>query len=113
MARFSLAVDRPGKKDGKQEADFPSCVAFGKRAEFCEKYLSKGMKIIAVGRLQTGSYTNRDGVKIYTTDVITDEIEFAESKKAQEANGTPAKPTADKEGFMQIPDADEDLPFNF
>ena len=103
-----MAVDRPGKREGKQEADFPSCVAFGKRAEFCEKYLEKGMKIIVVGRLQTGSYTNRDGVKIYTTDVIADETEFAESKKAAEE-----RINHEQGGFMDIPiDAEKDLPFN-
>lgn len=82
IARWTLAVDRRTKaKDGKREADFISCIAFGKTAEFAEKYLRKGMKITLSGRIQTGSYTNKDGMKVYTTDVVVGEIEFAESKK--------------------------------
>lgn len=80
VARYTLAVDRRFKKDGDAEADFISCVAFGKGAEFADKYLKKGTKIIVSGRLQTGSYTNKDGQKVYTTDVIIDTQEFAESK---------------------------------
>ena len=102
VARYSLAVDRR-YSDG---ADFPTCVSFGKTAEFIEKYFHKGMKVCIEGRLQTGSYTNKDGVKIYTTDVIADSVEFAESKKA-EATQT------DVDGFMQIPQGiEEELPFN-
>lgn len=84
VARFTIAVDRRFKKEGEQAADFPSIVAFGKTAEFTEKYFKKGMKVAIEGRLQTGSYTNKDGVKIYTTDVIAEAVEFAESKKTSE-----------------------------
>lgn len=110
VARYSLAVDRQGKKDeNKQNADFISCVAFGKRGEFAEKYLHKGTKIAVCGRLQTGSYTAQDGTKRYTTDVVVDEHYFCESKGAiSEA------PATDEDGFMSIPDGVEDdgLPFN-
>ena len=107
IARFSIAVDRKYKKDGGQEADFPSIVAFGKTAEFTEKYFKQGMKIALEGRLQTGSYTNKDGVKVYTTDVIAEAVEFAESKK-QESQ----QPKADNNGFMEIPkDVADELPF--
>ena len=82
VARYTLAVDRRGARDGQQSADFISCVAFGKNGEFAEKYLKQGTKIVATGRIQTGSYTNRDGQKVYTTDVVIEEQEFAESKKA-------------------------------
>lgn len=110
VARYSLAVDRQGKKDeNKQNADFISCVAFGKRGEFAEKYLHKGTKIVVCGRLQTGSYTAQDGTKRYTTDVVVDEHSFCESKgTTSEAQAT------DEDGFMNIPDGVEDdgLPFN-
>lgn len=119
IARYSLAVDRRFKRDGEQSADFISCVVFGKGAEFAEKYFRQGMKVVVVGRLQTGSYTDKDGIKHYTTDVVIEEQEFAESKKSggdtggtdsQAAASTP-KPGGD--GFMQIPDGiDEELPFN-
>ena len=82
VTRFSIAVDRRYKQDGGQAADFPGCVAFGKTAEFINKYFYKGMKILLEGRIQTGNYTDKDGVKHYTTDVIADNVEFAESKKA-------------------------------
>lgn len=116
VARYTLAVDRRIKKDGEQAADFISCVAFGKSAEFTEKYLHKGTKMTISGRIQTGSYTNRDGQKVYTTDVIVEEQEFAESKGAGSRN-TPGSevPTsaAGADGFMNIPDGiDEELPFN-
>lgn len=102
-ARFTLAVDRKYKKEGEQDADFISCVSFGKQADFVLKYLKQGTKIIAAGRLSTGSY-EKDGIKHYTTDVITEEIDFAESKKAE----TPPA----SEGFIDVPaDADNDLPF--
>ena len=109
VARYSLAVDRQGKKDeNKQNADFISCVAFGKRGEFAEKYLHKGTKIVVCGRLQTGSYTAQDGTKRYTTDVVVDEYYFCESKgDTSEATAT------DEDGFMNVPDGveDEGLPF--
>ena len=110
VARYSLAVDRQGKKDeNKQNADFISCVAFGKRGEFAEKYLHKGTKIAVCGRLQTGSYTAQDGTKRYTTDVVVDEHSFCEIK------GTTSETSAtDEDGFMNVPDGVEDdgLPFN-
>ena len=111
IARYTLAVDR--RKKDENSADFISCVAFGKSGEFTEKYLKKGMKILVEGRIQTGSYTNKDGKKIYTTDVVVESTEFAESKNS--AQQAPAEPTADMgEGFMRIPDGvdDEGLPFN-
>lgn len=122
VARFTLAVDRRmGRKEGaeQQTADFISCVAFGKTAEFAEKYLKQGTKVAAVGRIQSGSYTNKDGQKIYTTDVILDEIEFAESKGAHENETdslhSPVRQgtTPAGDGIMNIPDGiDEELPFN-
>lgn len=117
VARFTLAVDRRFKRDGEPTADFPNCVAFGKQAEFCEKYLRQGTKVAVVGRIQTGNYTNKDGVKVYTTDVVVEEIEFAESKASQD--NTTEQPAPQKtpndllDGFMQINcDIDEELPFN-
>lgn len=120
VARFTLAVDRRMKKqEGQQEqqtADFPACVAFGKTAEFIEKYVKKGTKLVLSGRIRTGSYTDRDGNKVYTTDVIADSVEFAESKKSQESggDGNEQRQAAMDDGFMQIPDGveDEGLPFN-
>lgn len=110
VARFNLAVERRHRKDGQTEADFISCVAFGKSAEFAEKYLHKGTKIVLVGRIQTGNYTNQDGQKIYTTDVVAEEMYFAESKK--EGSDGRSGPT-DENGFMNIPEGiDEELPFN-
>ena len=122
IARYTLAVDRRFKRDGDQTADFIGCVAFGKLGEFAEKYLRKGTKVVVTGRIQTGSYTNKDGVKVYTTEVIVEEQEFAESRAEAEANRasfqrqsapSPA-PSADAgDGFMNIPDGiDEELPFN-
>ena len=106
VARYTLAVDRRFAKDGEQQADFINCVAFSKGAEFVEKYLKKGTKVVVTGRIQTGSYTNKDGVKIYTTDVIAEDHEFAESKKTEE------QPAADDGDFMNISDADkDDMPF--
>lgn len=115
IARYSLAVDRRFKRDGEPTADFINCVVFGKGAEFAEKYLQKGTKIAVVGRIQTGSYTNKDGVKVYTTDVVVEEQEFAESKAASESHET--KPATNQnrgsEDFMNVPDGDEEeLPFN-
>lgn len=111
IGRYTLAVDRPFKKDGEQEADFISCVAFGKNGEFAEKYLTKGMKIAVQGRLQTGSYTNKDGQKVYTTDVVVEHQEFVE-KRSQEGNTQEAPVQGNFEGFSNIPAGiDEDLPF--
>lgn len=117
VAKYSLAVPRKFKRDGDQECDFINCVAFGKLGEFSEKYLRKGVKIAIVGRIQTGSYTNKDGQKVYTTDVVVEEQEFAESKNASAANENtqpdPAPSPRDLgDGFMSIPDGiDEELPF--
>lgn len=116
IARYTLAVDRRFKREGEQTADFISCVAFGRNAEFAEKYLRQGIKISVCGRIQTGSYTNRDGQKVYTTDVVVEEQEFAESKNANASSssnpGKPSIPNID-DGFMNIPDGiDEELPFN-
>jgi single-strand DNA-binding protein len=110
VARYTLAVDRRFKREGEQSADFISCVAFGKAAEFAEKYLRRGTKIAVVGRIQTGSYTNKDGQKVYTTDVIVEEQEFAESKNASRED-VPTQ-TAGADSFMDIPDSvAEELPF--
>lgn len=108
IARYTLAIDRRIKREGEQNADFIPCVAFGKNGQFAEKYLHKGMKIAVCGRIQTGSYTNQKGDKVYTTDVIVEEQEFAESKRdGQEA----AAPEPDS-GFVDVPDGIEnDLPF--
>lgn len=119
VARYTLAVDRRFKKDGETNADFISCVAFGKVGEFAEKYLRQGTKIVVEGRIQTGSYTNKDGNKVYTTDIYVENCEFAESKSAAEQNGVntaPARPkpsNVDADGFMSIPDNvdDDGLPF--
>ena len=111
VARYTLAVDRQFKRDGDQSADFINCIAFGKRGELAEKYLRKGTKIAVVGRIQTGSYTNKDGQKVYTTDVIVDEHEFVESKASQQNGGDSAPVSSD--GFMSIPDGvDAELPFS-
>ena len=110
VTKFSLAVDRRIKAEGQPSADFISCVAFGKTAEFIDKYFKKGSKMALEGRIQTGSYTNKDGQKVYTTDVVVDNVEFAESKAAA---GTKAdKPVTDDEGFMDIPDNITELPFD-
>lgn len=116
IARFSIAVNRRFVKEGSdQKADFLNCVAFGKSAEFIEKYFTKGMKADLSGRIRTESYTNKDGVKIYTTDIVVEEIEFGESKGSSQAQTvSPApNPEADPDGFMSIPDGiDEEMPFN-
>lgn len=112
-ARYRLAVDRRFKREGDQTADFIPCVAFGKAAQFAEYYLHRGTKIIITGRIQTGSYTNRDGQKVYTTDVVIEDQEFAESKGASGNSGGAAPQAADPDGFMNIPDdIGEELPFN-
>lgn len=113
VARYRLAVDRRFKREGDQTADFIPCVAFGKAAQFAEYYLHRGTKIIITGRIQTGSYTNRDGQKVYTTDVVIEEQEFAESKGASGNIEGSAPQATDPDGFMSIPDGiDEELPFN-
>lgn len=124
IARYTLAVDRRFKRDGEASADFISCTAFGKSAEFAERYLRQGVKIAVTGRIQTGSYTNKDGIKVYTTDVIVEDHEFAESKNASMAGSEggmqpaassprPMPSAASPDGFMNIPDGiDEELPFN-
>lgn len=119
VARYTLAIDRRFKKDGETNADFISCVAFGKVGEFAEKYLRQGTKIVVEGRIQTGSYTNKDGNKVYTTDIYVENCEFAESKSAAEQNGVntaPARPkpsNVDADGFMSIPDNVDDEGFPF
>ena len=113
IARYSLAVDRRFKRDGEPDADFINCVAFGKSGEFAEKYLKKGTKIAVVGRIQTGSYTNKDGQKVYTTDVVVEEQEFAESKNSGSSDNNQSAPANKNTDFMNIPDGiDEELPFN-
>ena len=117
VARYTIAVDRRFKRDGEQNADFIGCVAFGRNAEFAEKYLRQGTKIVLTGRIQTGSYTNRDGQKVYTTDIVVEEQEFAESKAAgnggQNNYSRPSAATSDADGFMNIPDGiDDELPFS-
>lgn len=110
IAKYTLAVDRKGSKKSEQNADFISCVAFGKTAEFNEKYCKQGTKLIIEGHVQTGSYTNKNGQKVYTTDVIVDAQEFAESKKTEER---PETQPASGDGFMNIPDGiPEELPFD-
>ncbi|MDD3279224.1 MAG: single-stranded DNA-binding protein [Lachnospiraceae bacterium] len=130
IARYTLAVDRRFKRDGDATADFIGCVAFGRSAEFAEKYLRQGLRIVVEGRIQTGSYTNKDGNKVYTTDVVVEQQEFAESKAASAEHaggfggqsgfgGAPSQSApassgpVSADGFMNIPDGiDEELPFN-
>lgn len=116
IARYTLAVDRRYTRNNEEQtADFINCVAFGKAGEFAEKYFHKGTKIAVSGRIQTGSYTNKDGVKVYTTDIVVEEQEFAESKNASSGNAPAGRPEPDAagDGFMNIPDGiDEELPFN-
>ena len=122
IARYTLAVDRRFKRNGEQDADFINCVAFGRTAEFAEKYLKQGTKMVVSGRIQTGSYTNRDGVKVYTTEVVIEEQDFAESKAASSqavnygsAPAAPAPAASSQgmpDGFMTIPEGvEEELPF--
>lgn len=120
IARYTLAVDRKFKKQGdSQTADFINCIAFGKSAEFAEKYLKQGTKIAVTGRIQTGSYTNKDGNKVYTTDVVVEEHEFCESKNANNSNGNQRPDLANASNqpssgndFMSIPEGiEDDLPF--
>lgn len=114
IARYTLAVDRKFKRDGEPNADFINCIAFGKNGEFAEKYLHKGIKILIEGRWQSGSYTNRDGQKVYTNDCVVESCEFAESKNASQQNAQERpQPSNSDDGFMNIPDGiDEELPFN-
>ena len=108
IARYSLAVDRRFKKEGEPDADFINCIAFNKTAEFAEKYLKRGSKIAITGRIQTGSYTNKEGQKVYTTDIVVDEHEFCESKGQTKEEA----PKTDSDGFMQLPEGlEEELPF--
>lgn len=116
IARFSIAVDRKFTNENGPKADFPNIIAFGKTAEFIEKWFTKGMKIEITGRIQTGSYTNQDGAKVYTTDVVAENVGFGESKSASSANRNPehgSKPSPGDDDFMSIPDGlDDELPFN-
>lgn len=116
IARFTLAVDRRFKRDGEQTADFINCVAFGKTAEFIEKYFRQGMKLELTGRIQTGSYTNKDGAKVYTTDVIAEQVGFGESRRVSNENASEQSDRGygpeDWDGFMNVPDdVAEELPF--
>ena len=112
VARYTLAVDRKFKQEGQPTADFINCIAFGKLGEFAEKYLHKGVKIAIVGRIQTGSYTNKENQKVYTTDVVVEEQEFCESKSQSNSQIQPTQ--SNDNSWMSIPDnlEDEGLPFN-
>ena len=130
IARYTIAVNRRFKREGDPEADFIRCVVFGRAAEFAEKYFRQGLRIAISGRIQTGSYTNKEGIKVYTTEVVVEEQEFAESKAASDRNssdfaannnygggyqqsGRPVPSQAPSDGFMNIPDGiDEELPFS-
>lgn len=110
VARWTLAVDRRFRREGEAESDFISCVAFGKAAEHAEKYYKQGTRIIISGRIQTGSYVNRDGIKVYTTDVVIEEQEFAERKRGNQEQQEPVQ--AGSDGFMTIPEGmEEEMPF--
>lgn len=121
IARFTLAVERRIKRDNEASADFINCVSFGRSAEFAEKYFRKGTKVVICGRIQTGSYTNKDGQKVYTTDIVIEEQDFAESKATSQQNNSGSvqnnsnsrqsqKPQPDPDEFMSVDD--DDLPFN-
>ena len=110
MARYTLAVDRRYGKDREREADFISCVTFGKSAEFAQKYLYKGMRIVIGGRISTGSYKDKDGKTIYTTDVIVEEHEFAQNKDSGAGADSSETPKTDKDGFMEAKDGE--IPFD-
>ena len=121
VARYTIAVDRKFKRDNEPTADFIPCVVFGRSGEFAEKYFRQGMRVSISGRIQTGSYTNKEGVKVYTTEVIVEDQEFAESRAESDANRgsfhqaapSPAPSVDAGDGFMNIPDGiDEELPFN-
>lgn len=111
VGRYTIAINRRVKPDQEQTADYIRCIVFGRSAEFSEKYFRQGMRIAVSGRIQTGSYVNKDGIKVYTTEVVVEEQEFAESKA--EAEGRPQESTTDADGFMNVPDGlDEELPFH-
>ena len=110
VARYTLAVNRRYKRDGEQEADFISCVTFGKNAEFAQKYLYKGMRIVIGGRISTGSYKDKDGKTIYTTDVIVEEHEFAQNKDGSGGEDLSETSKTDKDGFMEVQDGE--IPFD-
>lgn len=113
IARYTLAVDRKFKRDGEPNADFINCIAFGKNGEFAEKYLHKGIKILVEGRWQSGSYTNKDGQKVYTNDCVVESCEFAESKNANQSERPQVAPQNNGDSnFMQIPESIEDFPFS-
>lgn len=113
VARYTLAVDRRFKREGEQNADFINCIAFGKLGEFAEKYIHKGVKIAVTGRIQTGSYKNKDGNTVYTTDVVVEEQEFCESKASQQSQNNDRPQASRDNSFMSIPDGvDDGLPFN-
>lgn len=113
IAKYSVAVDRKFKSEGGETADFINCSAFGKTAELIEKFFHKGMRIGLTGRIQTGSYTNKDGARVYTTEVVAENVEFVESKGGSSGNAPTPANTSDGDGFMNIPDGiDEELPFN-
>ena len=112
VTRYQLAVNRRFKREGEPEADFLACVTFGKAAEFAEKYFRKGLKIVISGRIRTGSYVDRDGIKRHTTDIVVEEQDFAESKAAAEQRNQTAPPPAGEDGFMNLSDGlEEELPF--
>lgn len=118
VANYTLAVERKFKRDGEPTADFIPCVAFGKLAEFAEKYFRQGLRVSVSGHIQTSNYTNKDGVKVYTTQVVIEEQEFAESRAEQKQNNnvqagpSPYGPASDSDGFMNIPDGiDDEVPF--
>lgn len=111
VARYTLAVNRRYKREGEQEADFISCVTFGKSAEFAQKYLRKGIRIVISGRISTGNYKDKDGKTIYTTDVIVEEHEFAQNKESNPSSETEKEAGNDSDGFMNVPD-DEEIPFH-
>lgn len=111
VTTFSVAIDRPRRADREKETDFPRVTVFGKQAENCEKYLAKGMMVAIQGRLQTGSYTNKNGDKVFTTDVVAERVEFIEWKDAKQSNGTAKEAFNDDDipdGFEQL---NEDVPF--
>ena len=113
VARYTVAVDRQFKRDGDPDADFFNCTAFGKSAEFAEKYFRQGTKVIVTGRIQQDNYTNKDGEKVYAWTVVVANQEFAESKKAADENGSQKKPESKSSAYVEVPEdfTDEDLPF--
>lgn len=113
VGRYTLAVDRRFKRENEPVADFIPCVVFGRSAEFAEKYFCQGMRVSVSGRIQTGSYTNKDGMRVFTTEVVVEEQEFAESRAESEGRNNQYVPNQSGVGFMNVPDGiDEELPFN-